>query len=193
MFIKNLWIKFRDVRYSIQTPHINVYILWFHYERAPILTRLYGRFIFILVTWYQSNRCKTGSIRRRIGAPRCTIPRAVIFLSRIIKPDDSIPRDIVCRVNITETLRGRRWAHVTPARCVCMAGSVLPIRVANFWVSIWRRVPIGRIDVVRGLSLAPLLDTSRTFAWTYEHNSSVLFARERGRGARTALRPYAVF
>lgn len=42
--------------------------------------------------------------------------RIVILLSRIIKPDDSIPRDIVCRVNITKTLRGRRrapcWLHL---------------------------------------------------------------------------------
>lgn len=59
---------------------------------------------------------------------------------------------------------------------VCVVDE-FPIRVANFWVSIWRRVPIGRIDIVRGSPPAPLPDTSRTFARTYGHNSSVLFAR----------------
>lgn len=55
----------------------------------------------------------TGIIRGGDGSA------AVIFLSRIIKPDDSIPRDIVCRVNITEThsytrggARGRRVTRV---------------------------------------------------------------------------------
>lgn len=114
--------------------------------------------------------------------------RIVILLSRIIKPDDSIPRDIVCRVNITKTLRGRRRAR---AGCIYIRCAwKLPIRAANFWVSIWRCVPIGRIDIVRGSLPAPLPDTSRTFARTYGHNSTVLFARGI---ARELTQPCVVF
>lgn len=75
-----------------------------------------GKFIFISITrnryqsnWYESIRLAASQVGATLRSG-FAFTRTVIFLSRIIKPDDSIPRDIVCRVNITKTLRGRRRA-----------------------------------------------------------------------------------
>lgn len=123
----------------------------------------------------------------------------VMFLSRIIKPDDSIPWDIVCRVNITETLGGVRAACCVCV-CACRTSFRCELRTFGFPFGGASRLdestlseghplaPSASSSPCRPTLLTPSPDTSRTFARTYGHNSSVLFAR----GVASTIRAHSL-
>lgn len=122
---------------------------------------------------YQSNRYETNSKlaaqnRRTTLRSVFALTRIVILLSRIIKPDDSIPRDIVCRVNITKTLRGQA---TLAGRCIYTSPRAwrLPIpccELLGFHLAArpdWTNRHCQRVIPLP----APHPNTSRTFARTY--------------------------